>query len=196
MAIEHSVIPEAHLHEPKGVSTAAAGTVYMADGAGSGAWEHHAASVHGEIYLASASVSVGPTGGTITSDADYRNIGPTWSVNPDAYFVELNTDNKAIKVKKKGHYLLSAFASIITGATADGTEYAMKFRINDSATLSSRRLVATKYGTAVRRFTLAGTALVMLNAEDYLDLMLASSAIDTITATDAGITLVLLHEVD
>ena len=39
MAIAHKDIPEAGLHEPKGVSTAAAGTVYVADGAGSGAWE-------------------------------------------------------------------------------------------------------------------------------------------------------------
>lgn len=39
MAIAHKDIPEAGLHEPKGVSTAAAGTVYVADGAGSGDWE-------------------------------------------------------------------------------------------------------------------------------------------------------------
>jgi hypothetical protein len=37
--MEHANIPEAGLHEPKGVSTAAAGTAYIADGAGSGTWQ-------------------------------------------------------------------------------------------------------------------------------------------------------------
>lgn len=36
--VEHVNIPEAGLHEPKGVSTAQDGTVYIADGAGSGSW--------------------------------------------------------------------------------------------------------------------------------------------------------------
>lgn len=34
--IEHSALPDELLHEPKGASTAAAGTVYVANGAGSG----------------------------------------------------------------------------------------------------------------------------------------------------------------
>ena len=37
--IEHSELPDNLLHEPKGASTAAAGTVYIADGAGSGSFQ-------------------------------------------------------------------------------------------------------------------------------------------------------------
>jgi hypothetical protein len=36
--IEHSELPDELLHEPKGASTAAAGTVYVADGAGKGSF--------------------------------------------------------------------------------------------------------------------------------------------------------------
>lgn len=36
--IEHYELPDELLHEPKGASTAAAGTVYIADGAGSGSF--------------------------------------------------------------------------------------------------------------------------------------------------------------
>ena len=39
MTIEHKDMPEAGLHEPKGVSTASSGQVYVGDGAGSGAWK-------------------------------------------------------------------------------------------------------------------------------------------------------------
>ena len=38
MAIEHVTITDPNIHEPKGASTATANTVYIADGAGSGAW--------------------------------------------------------------------------------------------------------------------------------------------------------------
>jgi len=36
---EHSVITDPNIHEPKGVATAAAGEVYVANGSGSGAWD-------------------------------------------------------------------------------------------------------------------------------------------------------------
>ncbi len=38
MAIQHSAILDAERHEPKGASTAAAGSVYVSDGAASGSW--------------------------------------------------------------------------------------------------------------------------------------------------------------
>lgn len=40
MAIEHRNLTGAQLHEPKGCETAGAGTVYVADGAGSGSWSN------------------------------------------------------------------------------------------------------------------------------------------------------------
>lgn len=39
MAIEHKNITEANLHEPKGISAAAAGKAYIANGAGSGTYQ-------------------------------------------------------------------------------------------------------------------------------------------------------------
>lgn len=39
MAIQHSAITDPNIHEPKGVASATAGTVYVADGAGSGTWQ-------------------------------------------------------------------------------------------------------------------------------------------------------------
>lgn len=34
----HKDLPDSELHEPKGVASASAGTVYIADGSGSGSW--------------------------------------------------------------------------------------------------------------------------------------------------------------
>jgi len=38
MPIQHSAIPDAQLHEPKGAASAVSGKVYVANGAGSGTW--------------------------------------------------------------------------------------------------------------------------------------------------------------
>lgn len=38
MAVQHANLTGAQLHEPKGIDAAAVGTVYEADGAGSGSW--------------------------------------------------------------------------------------------------------------------------------------------------------------
>lgn len=38
MATQHSVLTDPELHEPKGAAAASVNTVYVADGAGSGAW--------------------------------------------------------------------------------------------------------------------------------------------------------------
>ena len=38
MSIQHAVISDPNIHEPKGVAAATAGQVYVADGAGSGDW--------------------------------------------------------------------------------------------------------------------------------------------------------------
>lgn len=39
MSIQHRNIPDAELHEPKGVATAASNTHYLSNGAGSGTWD-------------------------------------------------------------------------------------------------------------------------------------------------------------
>lgn len=57
MAIEHKNIAEANLHEPKGVSVASVGQVYVADGAGTGNWvkpepKGADAASAGQVYVA------------------------------------------------------------------------------------------------------------------------------------------------
>ena len=39
MTVQHSVITDPDVHEPKGASTASVGQVYVSDGAGSGTWD-------------------------------------------------------------------------------------------------------------------------------------------------------------
>lgn len=51
MSVEHKNLTGASLHEPKGVASAADGTVYIADGAGSGAWSDPTADINNKNFL-------------------------------------------------------------------------------------------------------------------------------------------------
>ena len=69
--INHKDLPETSLHEPKGVSTASVGTVYVSDGAGSGSWVQapyttQATCRLADVSTASSAYSVAHTTGTIS----------------------------------------------------------------------------------------------------------------------------------
>ena len=63
--VEHSQLPDELLHEPKGASTAAAGTVYVADGAGSGSFSK-LPTTSLDITLENVSTITDPTGAAET----------------------------------------------------------------------------------------------------------------------------------
>lgn len=69
MPIEHNVITDPEIHEPKGASTASSGQVYVSNGAGSGSWRYLP---HGSFYY----TNIG-TGTTLTAPTSYTKIGPT-----------------------------------------------------------------------------------------------------------------------
>ena len=73
MAIEHDAIPNADLHEPKGVNAATNGQVYVANGSGSGSWTTK--NYYDKVYLTThyddldtttSHFVVSPIAGTIT----------------------------------------------------------------------------------------------------------------------------------
>ena len=66
---EHNILTDPFLHEPKGVSTAAAGLVYKSDGAGSGDWVNptaHLSSVMADVSAPSVVYVPVPKGGVVT----------------------------------------------------------------------------------------------------------------------------------
>lgn len=60
--VAHSTLTGADLHEPKGVASAASGTVYIANGAGSGSWGTVASSLNFIGLIAPFMLPIAPTG--------------------------------------------------------------------------------------------------------------------------------------
>ena len=77
--VTHSNMTGAELHEPKGASTASAGDVYVADGAGSGSWVELVAEA-GYTDLVAPIIGVNPAGGGV-NDADLDVNDGTWLYN-------------------------------------------------------------------------------------------------------------------
>lgn len=71
---EHVAIAEAELHESKGVSTAASGEVYIANGSGSGTWTAQAVVPSDTVYVNALADFPAPAGGAITLVADTNYV--------------------------------------------------------------------------------------------------------------------------
>lgn len=140
--IEHSTITDPNLHEPKGTSSAALGQLYVADGAGSGAWTDP-----GDI-----SFDVGSTGDfnsdlhlykkttveqqLLTSTWDDRASSTAWSTwvnNIASASVSTNT----ISLPAGTYYVLGYFSC---GNLSSSTPLQVQMRMRD--TTSNATLVA------------------------------------------------------
>lgn len=68
--LEHRNLTDPSLHEPKGAATAAAGTVYTSDGAGSGSWSQTSGAKQLEVLVRTLPDFPTPSSGIITLAAD------------------------------------------------------------------------------------------------------------------------------
>jgi len=83
--MEHKSIADPNIHEPKGVSTAPAGTSYVADGTGSGSWEGaklqgQSASENGEIPVSNGAGGVTWQGVTDVVTANMKMVSTSQDV--------------------------------------------------------------------------------------------------------------------
>ena len=90
--VEHSNLTDPSLHEPKGASTASAGTAYIADGLGSGSWSTPSGARQTEVRVQSLSDFPTPSAGVITlvSDIVYILDGDI-SVGTNRFVLSSNT---------------------------------------------------------------------------------------------------------
>lgn len=123
MTIEHKDIPEAGLHEPKGVSVATTGQVYVANGSGSGLWTNALTSPEGiKIERILDGVSVAASQQPTVVDTPHQiEFGP--AVNTVSDPVMLSELGK-LTVNKSGTYRIKFSAAIgRTGASGISNIY-------------------------------------------------------------------------
>ncbi len=186
-SVQHSSLSLTELHEPKGISAASDGDVYVADGAGSGDWQ--AAIAYGNIYSSSSdSVTISTIGTTAKKFEGFAQDGEASGMTIDA-------SSDTITVVTSGVYKVDFKTSFATVANADSGLYEFVLRVDGVATHveSSRNLSGTD-----DTGSLSMSGLVSLSAGEDVTIYVASdngSDADDISVVSSSLTLRLLKEV-
>ena len=180
--IEHGVITDPNIHEPKGASTASVGDVYTSDGSGSGTWQRPS---YGGMQVIAGTTAFTPGAADVTDF--YHLNGIDWADDIHRGIV-LTTDGvgDSITVTDAGIYSISFWATI-SSAAASGTKIAFKYSIG--GVLAPRAIKVQKHTAGSDFLHIAATALGSFSAGDVLTLHAASSATTTFTLINASFTL-------
>jgi hypothetical protein len=190
--IEHKNISDAELHEPKGVASALEGTVYVADGDGSGAWGsppvNHSGEL-GELYIVD-----GSTAFTLQAASAYSKLNPSGEWTAGASNVVTLSTTGEITLTGAGVYLVSFWVVFTTPSLAASTGYDFKYAIN--GTPNGRILTVKKYSNGADTLSTSATGFVTATAGDVLSVHVAgdgTSSETNITVRDAGLQVLLAH---
>lgn len=128
MTVEHSAIADPYRHEPKGISTAVDGAIYVADGAGSGSWTNKnslaVVPAYGQMYMnANASAT------SMASDATYYQIAGTF-ITGLVYGTTFGSNQ--ITVTTAGIYKVEFYLEV-TQSGGGAEEYKFAVGINGTA---------------------------------------------------------------
>lgn len=158
---EHVSITDPNIHEPKGISTAAAKTVYEADGLGSGAWVKREFA-HGSVAFINTTTPYTvtyPAAATKVAAVTFGSGGPfEMTESVDGRLTYTGTETRHF------HIAYSVSLDQSAGANRDIELYVYK---NGSVITNSTVITTTQTGLKV---STAGHTDVMLNQNDYLEI--------------------------
>ena len=89
--VNHNTLTDPYLHEPKGASTALAGQIYVANGAGSGVWVENSRIFGGYLTFSTGS----PYAHSVTTSDTVLN--PTFSTSVNNGFTGLSSPNARVR---------------------------------------------------------------------------------------------------
>jgi hypothetical protein len=187
--IQHAVLTDPQLHEPKGVSTAASGKVYRANGSGSGAWVFPSGHAFGELYIEG-----GVTAQTLPAASAKAKLNPTgeWTANGNAH-VTLSAATGEITVLLAGEYQLNFWIAFNTASIASGAKYNFHYAVNGVP--STRKIITAKNTTGVDTLNVSAVGFADLPANAVVSIYVGgdgTSSSTAITVLEAGLSLSLL----
>lgn len=182
--IEHKNITEANLHEPKGVSTAANGQVYIADGNGSGQW----ATLTATRITAQGSIEGNANGTSATTTPVVVNFGTSFvpdATRTSSEFTISNTGRLTYTglPAVKGFVAVSVYASTTTGSSQEYFFYLAKNGAVIDSSKSERAFTSSNPGAMLVN------SVVTFNTNDYVELFVKkATGSDTITVVTSSLT--------
>lgn len=178
--VNHSTLTDPYLHEPKGVATASSGSVYVADGAGSGDWSKAHAHING--YIPFDPVTPAYQHSVTTG---YTVLDPTFSTTLLDDFTGVATPNA--RLVYTGTDPLTAFCDLsFNFKNASGTDHDLEvvFYQNGSV-MNGGQIIVTCVAGEWRSATLKD--MTTLNTNDYLEIFLKGDAAFTLNVASASL---------
>lgn len=181
--VQHSALTDPNIHEPKGVSSASSGQVYVANGSGSGSWMYTSGHAYGEIYISGSSTSQ-----TLAASSALAKLNPTGAWTGNGYAnITPSASNGQFTIVQAGKYQTNFWMTFETAAIASGSAYNIHYAIN--GTPSSRKVYIKKTTNNVETLVISATGLVTLAASDVLSIYVGgdgTSSGTAITPKEAG----------
>lgn len=189
--MEHVDITDPEIHEPKGVSAATSGEMYVADGAGSGSWQHTSTSTFGSMNIVNNSTGTAVTAAadaTLNTDTDYVKVTAGWA---SGHLERVTFSTNKLVAPTTGHYTIKFWCSVKIPAI--NNFIGIKYAVNDATPYSLQKLVSQS-ATSNDYRNLFGSAVVALNAGDSVSIYVAATKNDTLVFEEAGMIMSFMHE--
>lgn len=175
-------------HEPRGVSRAGVGDVYVADGAGSGVWKA-AVDHYGQM-----SIVANTTAQTVAAATPEQLIGDdatgqwvTGLVNG----VTFDSSNQSLSVLDNGIYILDFWVSFKAPNSSNTTFY---FSIDGGSTLSTQTMTRTST-SATDLGVVSARSLVSLTTSAVIEIHVENDVGGLLYFQDGGMTLVQVEDI-
>lgn len=189
MAIQHASIPDGKRHEPKGISTATAKQVYVADGAASGAWAKIgpqslsgvssngtagqfvgvdgvgnfvlASSAKGSVYFYNYSTPY-----TLTYPSTYTKLGPTTTAKGTAVLMTEGTNARLTYTGAVAAKLDVVFSVSLDQASGAARDIELAIHKNGTLVEGSRTVITTTTGL---KHSMSCHADISMATNDYVE---------------------------
>ncbi len=163
MTIQHNVITDPDIHEPKGVAAASSGQVYVANGSGSGAWKDKDKWLG--VYTGFDSVTPAYSHSTTTSDTVLNN---TWVTGPNDGFTVLTVPNT--RLRYDGTETITSFVQLsLATKQASGSNQDVEWALYKNGTeITGSRVIRSLSTGTWGSITLS--PVVSLATSDYLEI--------------------------
>jgi hypothetical protein len=187
MTVEHQDILDPYRHEPKGASTAVAGAIYVADGAGSGTWTNKntlaVVPAYGQMYM-----NGNATATAMASDSTFYKVAGTFTTGV-VYGTSFGSNQ--ITVTAAGVYLIQFYGEVTQGGGAP-EEYQFAVGVNGTGNVIGSHITTVPDGELSKFYV---STIASLSASAALDPMVLNTTNDAkgCTVTECHMTVLALR---
>lgn len=170
--VNHSSLTDPYLHEPKGISTASNGAVYVANGSGSGVWTQNHRHVGGHLTFSTTSPYAHSTTTTDTV------LNPTFTLVDNNGFSGVASPNARIRYDGSED-ISAAITATFSFQQDSGTSRQVELALYKSGVaLAGSRVVATAVSGEWHQITVAFNTTLSTN--DYIEVFSKADGAATI----------------